>query len=458
MEIVKEPSVTLTKNQQYCFNRVEEVLPTMQNFFIGGKPGVGKSVLINYLNTHGKKDYDLAAPTGLAALNINGRTLHSIFKIPVSQGIIDPSFNNFPNDDFVKRRIQGIRYLIIDEVSMLRADTFDYLDRCMRFFKDKTQPFGGAQIILIGDFYQLPPVCTRDAYHDDIKDLQRAGYSSPFIFSARAFKGFEVLILDEVLRQKGDPDFIDLLSSARNGSVHPNMLKKLNERVGLPEDIRIKLCATNAQAEAVNQGELKKLDTESHTFDATMHGDMGIGNHYPAEKELRLKVGAQVMVKKNGADRRPGMRDPEFVSRVVNGTLGKVAEIHTGGTGPQMVTLELPDGEFVDIYRQRWERKKKVKNEDGKWEEEVIASYEQMPLTLAWAISMHKSQGQSFDRVHVDLSKVFAPGQAYVALSRCRSMAGLSLEVPATSGKFWTDRNVMEFFEGLDEIKGPKIV
>jgi ATP-dependent exoDNAse (exonuclease V) alpha subunit len=164
------------------------------------------------------------------------------------------------------------------------------------------------------------------------------------------------------------------------------------------------------------------------------------------------------MVKKNGADRIPGLRDSEFVSRVVNGTLGKIVSIDQSGKGPHKVTIELADGEHVNVYRQRWERKRKVKQADDTWEEEVIASYEQMPLTLAWAISMHKSQGQSFDRVHVDLSKVFAPGQAYVALSRCRSMAGLSLETPATSSKFWTDRNVMEFFEGLDEIDGPRIV
>jgi ATP-dependent DNA helicase PIF1 len=449
----------LTKNQQSIFETVET---TNDNILIVGKPGVGKSVLIRALTEEGRKSYTLAAPTGLAALNIGGRTLHSIFRLPVSQGIISRSFNNFPVDDRVISFIRyQIRALIIDEVSMVRADTFDYIDRMLRFIKEVDAPFGGVQIIAIGDFYQLPPVVVKD----EVQQLRLEGYSSPFIFSSAVFgNNFKTLMLNEVLRQKGDPDFVELLDYARDGSVHPRHCTLLNANVGRPNDIRISLTSTNKEAEAVNYNKLREIQSEAVLFQSSEFGEWPA---YPAERELTLKVGAQVMVKMNGADKPPKSMDRLFKSKVVNGSLGKVIDICNGratvnkngleipageekdAEGVEYVVIELENGERVKIYRKRWERKVKVKNGD-KWEEKVVASFEQIPLALAWAISIHKSQGQSFDKVHIDAGRIFAPGQLYVALSRCRSLAGISLESAVTTRKFWANRDVISFFNELE--------
>lgn len=446
----------LTKDQQKCFNAIEG---SDANVLVHGKPGVGKSVLIRALVDEeggSRKTYALAAPTGLAALNIGGRTLHSIFRLPVSEGIIDPSFNKFPNDDRVIWAIRNIKALIIDEVSMVRADSFDYIDRLMRYAKGNSLPFGGVQLIAIGDFYQLPPVVTRD----EVPQLRNAGFSSPFIFSSKVFQGnFNTLILDEVLRQKGDLTFIKLLNSARTGEVTAAQMATLNKHVGLPDDIRIKLAGTNKQAEFINDSELAKINSPAIQFEAQKFGEWPAD---PVSQLLTLKVGAQVMVKMNGADRPNGVRG-EFKSRVVNGTLGKVVEIidkpakHIRGLEEaevdaiQKVVIQTDSGELIPIYRKRWERKIKEPNGND-WEERVIASYEQIPLALAWAISIHKSQGQSFDKVHIDAEKIFAPGQLYVALSRCRSLAGLSLQSKVTTNKFWANRDVIRFFNEVETV------
>jgi len=432
----------LTKNQKQIFTLTEN---TNDNALVLGKPGVGKSVLINELTMMGNKSYTLGAPTGLAALNIDGRTLHSIFKIPVSDGIIHPTYNKYPTEmdrahGFIKFQL---RTLIIDEISMVRCDIMDYIDRCLRHVKGDDRPFGGIQVIAFGDFYQLPPVVK--GYYD-LNALKLAGYKSPFMFDSRVYKegGFQTRMLNEVLRQKGDPDFIDLLDYARDGNVPQKMLTKLNKLVGQPYDIRIRLCATNKQADTVNQSYLDVIPESPTIFYAEKFGEWPAN---PAQDQLTLKLGAQVMVKKNRADKPPGLRG-EFESRIVNGTLGVVVDIHES-TEPEdeaWVKIKTNDGLEAKIYTSKWERKKKEQDIDGKWTERVVAWYIQMPLQLAWAISIHKSQGQSFDLVHIDSNRIFAPGQLYVALSRCRSMAGISLESPVTYKQFMTDRDVVNFF------------
>lgn len=451
----------LTKSQTLVFDAAKF---TNDNYLVLGEPGVGKSVLIRALTEDGEKEFTLAAPTGLAALNINGKTLHSIFKLPTSYGVIPPNYNVFlesgPAYNYIKYRI---KHLIIDEISMVRADAFDYIDRLLRYIKNNDRPFGGIQMIAIGDFYQLPPVV---AGREEAKQMKAAGYDTPFIFSSRVFKNnFKILTLNEVLRQKGDPAFIELLAAARTGSLHPKHTKILNTRVGKPDDLRIKLTCKNKEAELINSMELKKLPGKEVLFQATKFGEWPA---YPAEFELRLKVGAQVMVKMNGADKKPtkgpggGMQD----SKVVNGTLGVIVAIndepeYEDNEGMEVAGLEskfVPNviirtdsGFEVPIYIKRWERKKKVQVSADDWEEQIVASYEQMPLALAWAISIHKSQGQSFDKAHIDLRSVFAPGQGYVALSRIRSMAGISFEAGVTTSMFTSNSDVDAFFEGLKE-------
>jgi ATP-dependent DNA helicase PIF1 len=517
LEETTPPKFTLTEEQRIAFDAAEL---GHNNVLIMGKPGVGKSVLTRALVESGNKDWRVAAPTGLAALNVFGRTLHSMFRLPASQGAIHPEFNVFNVDGSTENFIRyQLKYLIIDEISMVRADMFDYMDRLLRHVKRvPTQPFGGIQIVMVGDFFQLPPVVVGD----EKLQLKAYGYESPFVFSSKVFREnpdkFKVVFLNKVLRQVGDPGFITFLNSAREGLCTPAQIATINKQVGKPDDIRIKLCGTNKQADEVNLVEMQKLKGARKIFKSKKFGEWPA---VPAPEDIELRVGAQVMVKKNKADMPPNYSTRlygPFISKVVNGTLGvivslddnevngKITSIHLDKhvveetrrafdtanalnmvdeeeqqearnleivservaklradnllqeetateikEKPECVTLRLDNGEEVKIYRARWERKVKKKLDDGSWEEQLVASYEQMPLAPAWAISIHKSQGQSFDKVHIDLKKIFAPGQAYVALSRCRSLAGISLECPTSTGAFYADRDVLKFSKSLNK-------
>lgn len=439
MQDIASQNLKPTKDQARIISAI--IKRATINFLVGGKPGVGKSVLIKALEEallNLGRSYALAAPTGLAALNIGGRTLHSIFRLPVSDGVLEPDFNNFNMDDRIVNNIRyNIKHLIIDEISMVRADVFDFMDRMMRSVKQVDKPFGGVQIIAVGDFYQLPPV----VFGAEKKRMQELGYASPFIFDSRVFQtGFETLTLTEVLRQKGDTKFLDLLDRARTGDLNYKDAALLNKCVGQPKDIRISLTGTNKQSDEINGGHLRAIPGDHVRYEGAKFGEWPA---LPAQEVLDLKVGAQVMCKQNGADRPPHLEGP-FISTIVNGTLGRVVAME-----PDKVVIELRSGEQTSIYKRRWERSRKVREGD-KWVEEVIASYEQMPLALAWAISIHKSQGQSFDAVHIDAAKIFAPGQMYVALSRVRSLKGLSLEADINIRKFYADPHVTRFFESVE--------
>lgn len=427
---------TLTKEQQKTFDLVDNGAFT-RNVLIQGKPGVGKSVLINALTSNGQKQYTLAAPTGLAALNIGGKTLHSLFMLPVSKGIIEHDFDKFTtNDNVIKHIRYRLKYLIIDEISMVRSDMFDYINRLLKYIKGNDKPFGGVQMILVGDFYQLPPVVSGF----ERKQLHDAEFASEFVFDSRAFHegNFEVVELTEVLRQK-DPVFLDLLDQARVGKIQNNYVSVLNKKVGFKDDGRIRLCGGNKTADEVNQLTLRKLEGKAQQYNADCYGDCkellkGLDEH------LQLKIGAQVMVKKNNADIPPGNKSP-INSFVVNGTMGRVAALEV-----DRIEIELPGGRRVFIYRQSMEQKIKDKV-DGEWTERIVAYVTQIPVALAWAISMHKSQGQSFDKVHIDASQIFAAGQLYVALSRCRSLDGVSFEAKVNSMKFFANKSVTKFFQ-----------
>lgn len=436
--------LTPNKEQQTAFNLIEN---TNKNVLLCGKPGVGKSFLIRMLTELGRKSYTLAAPTGLAALNIatkfaNAKTLHSLFRLPVSGGIVAPNFNNFTIDDNTVKHIRyQIKHLIIDEISMVRADMFDYINRLLRFVKGVDTPFGGIQVICIGDFYQLPPI----VQSFEQKQMNDVGYDSPFIFSAKCFKdNFEIFTLSEVMRQKGDPKFIDLLDNARTGYMTAKNIGDLNRVVKPADDLTIRLCGTNDLADEVNTKFLTAIDAPPFQYIGEKFGEWPA---LPVDPQLTLKVGAQVIVKVNAADRPPNFKG-KFKSDIVNGTLGKVHKI-IENDGERKVIIETIKGALVTIYTKRWERKVKVFENDA-WEEKIVASYVQMPLQLAWAISIHKSQGQTFDKVHIDAAKIFAPGQLYVALSRCRSMKGLSLQSEVSARKFWANPKVVEFFETIE--------
>lgn len=421
----------LSSEQQRAFDLIES---TDKCQLIIGKPGVGKSVLIRHLTTVGQKHYVIAAPTGLAALNIGGKTLHSIFGITPSEGIFHHDYNRFTNNPNVINYIQHrLNTLIIDEISMVRADMFDYIDRELRAIKNVDMPFGGVQVIAFGDFFQLPPV----ANSSDVKELKKAGYDSEFIFSSRVFQNnFNVTVLNQVHRQS-DPVFLGLLDSMRNDKVTAKHMVMLNKLVGKSNDLRIKLTPLNRQADVVNQSELKAIQQPSETYEATKYG------YWPANPidQLTLKVGAQIMVKKNSADRPPQLKGP-FESKVVNGTLGKVIELPSKDS--PCIKIEMENGETANIYMARWERREKEKV-DNTWQEKVVASYEQYPVQLAWAISIHKSQGQTFEKVHITPKSVFAAGQFYVALSRAKSLEGVLLDGPVSQRTFMVDKRVLNF-------------
>lgn len=438
-----EEQFPLTEDQQRIFDVVTN---TRNNFLITGKPGVGKSVLIRALVQHSQKHFSLAAPTGLAALNIDGKTLHSIFRIPVSQGLFHPEFNKFSLDDRVIANIKyNIKHLIIDECSMVRCDVFDYIDRLCRFVKEKDEPFGGIQIILVGDFFQLAPIVQRE----EKTQLKEYGYDSPFIFDSKVWAqgNFQIEPLTEVLRQKGDNGFIKFLHKARTGELKTKDLEPINKQVQQLEDLRINLTSTNKESDDINSYHLRSIDSEEVVYEASKYGDWPAN---PVEPILKLKVGAQVMVRMNRADQPPNERVKGSESKVVNGSLGVVKEFGETNDKTPFVKITLENEEEVNIYRKRWERKIKTKNSEGQWEEQVVASFEQIPLSLAWAISMHKSQGQTFEKVHINAARIFAPGQLYVALSRCKTMKGISLEARLTTNKFFSDHNVIRFYNNLN--------
>lgn len=423
---------TLTHDQQRIFDIVEN---SSRNILICGKPGVGKTVLERALLEYSQKPWTMCAPTGLAAINGGGKTLHSVFGIPVSDCIFHLDFNKFTTfDSIVKHLTYGVKYLIIDEVSMVRADTFDYIDRELRHFKQVDAPFGGIQVVLVGDFYQLPPVVGRDA-----KEMKEV-YDSPFVFSSRVFEqaDFQILELTEVLRQKGDDKFIRILHSCRTGEVTPEQLAELNKSVKPKiDDVRIRLAGTNKETEIVNTAFLKAIDSLAKVYSCKEFG------RWPEKADLApltLKVGAQVMVTTNNADVPPGKKQPGIT---VNGSLGVVVELQD-----DMVQVQLDGGPVVPIYKKRREHKVK-EMENGERVEVLKAAIEQIPLKLAWSISIHKSQGQSFDKVHVDATKIFAAGQLYVALSRARSLDGLTLANKLTVTKFFCNEKVEAFHKGV---------
>jgi len=345
----------------------------------------------------------------------------------------------------------NIKHLIIDEISMVRADMLDYIDRLLKYCKKNDLPFGGIQVIIVGDFFQLPPV----AKPFELGQLNANNYKTPFAFSAKIFESanFETLELTEVLRQK-EIQFIKILHAARTGDITIAQCGKLNKNVRSADDLRITLCGINRDAATINANHLKNLPGETVEFTGVKYGEWPA---LPVEELLQFKIGAQVMVKMNGADREQNDRDGLFQSKVVNGTMGRVVSFMDGNTKVESgnvtaINIQLDSGEEILIHRRTWQRKIKELI-DGEWNERVVASYEQIPLTLAWAISIHKSQGQSFDKVTIDPRKMFANGQLYVALSRCRTLEGINFTSVVNTSKFKADNNVKQFYKQLKNAK-----
>lgn len=399
--------------------------------FITGKAGTGKSTLLKYFKQNTDKKLVLLAPTGVAALNINGSTLHSFFRLPPRP--IHPDEIKAVSR---KRRqlYQSIDIIIIDEVSMVRADIMDVIDRFMRLNgKNHLKPFGGTQMIFIGDLFQLSPVVSGE----EQAKLFTTTYNSPFFFSAKVFDEvkLEFVELTKVFRHK-EQEFINLLNSIRNNQASHSEIQRINQRYQ-PQfepdvnDYYITLTTTNKIASQINTVQLEKLSTQLCQFEGEIKGKFDKGT-LPTDLVLSLKEGAQVMFVKNDSE-----------NRWVNGTLGRIKKIRK-----DEIQVTTSDKETYTVKPVKWEIP--VYNFDEKTKmvtTEVIGSFSQYPLKLAWAITIHKSQGKQFDKMIIDLGwGAFAHGQLYVALSRCKTLEGLVLKSQVRPKDVIVDNRVREFF------------
>jgi ATP-dependent exoDNAse (exonuclease V) alpha subunit len=402
-----------------------------RNLFVTGRAGTGKSTLLQLFRQTTRKKAVVLAPTGVAALNVRGQTIHSFFGLPPRP---------LSRQEIYKRRdrrlYQEMETLIIDEASMVRADLLDAIDWFLRLNRDNPLPFGGLQVVFFGDLFQLPPVVANDV------EAQRflLEYDSPYFFSAQVFQdGFELEMLElrKVYRQE-NRHFLRLLDAVRLNQADYDDLEDLNGRC-LPafeaEDFYITLCAINASADAINRRQLAALDSPEHQYAATLTGTFD-PRLFPTELVLRLKVGAQVMFLKN---------DP--ARQFVNGTIGKVVRL-----GQDRIAVEVEEHgarRLIEAERMEWEilRYKPSLEDPQKIETETIGTFVQFPLRLAWAITIHKSPGKTFDRVVVDLGRgAFEHGQAYVALSRCRSLEGIVLRQPLRPSDIKTDERIVAYY------------
>lgn len=409
---------------------------SLQNVFLTGKAGTGKSTLLQYFRDKTKKSIVVLAPTGVAAVNIKGQTIHSFFRFKpdITVSKVNQKYRNLKKAALYKK----IDAIVIDEISMVRADLLDCVDSFLKLHgKSKEKPFGGIQMIFIGDLYQLSPVVPR--YE---REIFKSHYPSPYFFDAHGFQGanFRFIELDKIYRQQ-DPVFIDILNGIRNRSVTDEHLKRLNSRYqpnfhSSPKDCFIHLTPTNAKSREINLKEMAKLKQKTKTYEGVLAGKFE-EKVLPTEQYLKLKVGAQVMLVNNDSK-----------GRWINGTVGEIVDIkYDKDTEEDIIRVKLGSGNVVDITQHSWEMFQFHYDTDRKSiESEVVGSFTQYPIKLAWSITIHKSQGKTFDKVIIDLQRgTFAHGQAYVALSRCTSLEGMVLTTPIKKGHILMDWRVVKF-------------
>jgi PIF1-like helicase/Helix-turn-helix domain/HRDC domain/Helicase len=402
------------------------VTETNENIFLTGKAGTGKTTFLKYLKDHSTKTIVVAAPTGVAAINAGGVTLHSLFQLAFHPFL--PTKNN-KQDLLSKIRYNGQRQqllrrmdlLVIDEISMVRCDVMDAIDTILRHVRRNHQlPFGGVQLLCIGDLHQLPPVAQQHEW-----GVLNEYYSSPFFFDSHAIKEQTPLLieLNKIYRQKED-SFVKLLNKVRNNQMDNDDFEDLHMRFDpgfhpAADEKYITLTSHNNQADQINDRELYKLHTPAFSFKATVEGDFP-ENMYPVDIELSLKEGAQVMFLKNDL----------VMKRYYNGKVGVITRL-----SQEKIIVDC-DGTEIEVGMENWENTRYTVNRaDGKLEQEVIGTFRQYPLRLAWAITIHKSQGLTFEKVMIDAGAAFSSGQVYVALSRCTGLEGIVLlsKIPAAA-------------------------
>ncbi len=420
--------IKLSAEQEALFEVMEG---SNQHLFITGRAGAGKSVLLRHFRGNTHKKIVVAAPTGIAALNVRGQTIHSLFKLPPQlfrKGSLSPNKR-------LETLLRRIDCVVIDEISMVRADLLDAIDERLREANDNDEPFGGVQIIMFGDVYQLPPVV-----EENLAPYFEAIHGGHFFFNALVWQEaeFKIFELTQVFRQK-DPIFKDILNAIRDGTVIDSQIKALNVRHGVPvpEEGTITLAPTNNLVTQINQRKLDELPGKTHKYQATITGEIK-RSVFPTEEILQLKRGAQIVLLKNDMDKR-----------WVNGTVGKIEELHG-----DHIDIRVNDTVYT-LEQNTWEEiAYTYEPSTHKVESKTVSSFTQYPIRLAWALTIHKSQGQTYESVNLDLTTAtFAPGQMYVALSRCTSLDGLYLKMPIKNKDIIVDAKVHAFMAKRETIK-----
>lgn len=431
---------TQNKEFQDALNLVKY---TRQSLFLTGKAGTGKSTFLRYICENTKKKHVVLAPTGIAAINAGGSTLHSFFKLPFHPLLPDDpnlSLQKGRIHDFFKytkahrKLLEELELIIIDEISMVRADIIDAVDRILRVYSHNLrEPFGGKQILLVGDVFQLEPVVKNDE-----REILNRFYPTPYFFSAQVFSQIDLVSIElqKVYRQS-DPVFVGVLDRIRNNTVGAADLQLLNRRYGVDiaqaeADMYITLATRRDQVDHINERKLNELPGDAVTFSGKIHGDFPESS-LPTSQELVLKTGAQVIFIKN-----------DFDKRWVNGTIGVVSGMDLDTETLYVIT---DDGKECDVKRESWRNIRYKYNEEKKEiEEEELGTFTQYPLRLAWAITVHKSQGLTFARAVIDFTGgVFAGGQTYVALSRCTSLEGIQLKKPVGRADVFVRPEITQF-------------
>ena len=414
---------------------------THQSVFLTGKAGTGKSTFLKYIRDNIKKKYVVLAPTGIAAVNVGGVTMHSFFRIPLKPLLPDdPDFAvkrlrermKYPKD--LRKLIKELELIIIDEISMVRADVIDFIDKILRVYSSNMrEPFGGKQLLLVGDIFQLEPVVT-----SDMREVLRTHYQNSYFFSANAFSQIEIVPIElKKIYRQNDSQFISMLDRIRMGRPLQEDVLKLNQRVferdsaSTSDDKMVMTLATRRDmVDTINENRLKELSSKEMTYTGQITGDFP-ENSLPTTMELTIKVGAQVVFIKNDREKR-----------WVNGSIGKIVKAKKNS-----IEIELESGAKYAVEKAVWENiVYKYDEKTNRVIENVIGTFEQYPIKLAWAWTVHKSQGLTFNNVVIDIGRgAFSSGQTYVALSRCRSFEGMQLRSTVSERDIFVNPSIIEF-------------